>query len=163
MSILHRLLPRQIDNAYKGHPLGLWLFVPPLFMKVLMGINVSGINPLVSSRHILVSVDGVPVDTFPLEAQSITMLFFTAWGLSLLVIGLLGLVALLRYRAMIPLMYLALTMEQVGRMVLSRIHAGGDAGEPGGISLSVGINWGLAAMLMVGFALSLVKSSKVAD
>jgi hypothetical protein len=43
---------------------------------------------------------------------------FALWGLSQLLIGLLYVVVLLRYRALLPLMYLQLWLEYVGRLGL---------------------------------------------
>jgi hypothetical protein len=153
--MLNRLFPRQIDNSYQGNLLAIWLFVPVVGMKTLMGFNVAGLNPWVSSRFILQSADGVPIDTFPPLAASVTAFMFQSWGLALLVLALLGLIALLRYRAMLPLMYLALGVEQIGRKVISVVSPIVETEVSSGISVGAWINWGLSAALVIGFVLSL--------
>ena len=154
--MLSRLFPRQIDNAgYRGHVLAIWLFVPVVLVKLLMGFNVAGLNPFTRSRQILISADGVPVDSYPPEAATHLVFTFAAWGLALFVLALLSLIVLLRYRAMLPLMILALTIEQVGRKVQSSLMLP----PPATASLSIGamINWGLSAALVLALALSLLK------
>ena len=163
MDLLHRLFPERIDNTYRGHPLAIWLFAPLDLMKLLMGVGVAGLNPWVTNRHILESVDGVPLETFPAQAASMIVFMSASWALALLVIALLGLVVLIRYRAMIPLMFLALTIEQIGRKALSSIHIVRAAGETSGLSPSVAINWALSVLLLVGLALSLLGSAKTRD
>lgn len=154
--MLSRLFPRQIDNAsYQGHVLAIWLFVPVVLMKLVMGFNVSGLNPWVASRFILKTADGVPVDSFPPEAAAHLVFTFAAWGLALLVLSLLGLIVVIRYRAMLPLMILALTIEQVGRKVQSALMLPSPVTDS--VSIGAMINWGLSTALVVGLALSLLK------
>lgn len=158
--MLNRIFPRQIDNTYHGHGLAIWLLAPIVLLKTVMGFNVSGLNPWVSSRFVLMSADGIPVDTYAPEAASVVVFMFQSWGLALLVIALLGALALLRYRAMLPLAYLALGIEQVGRKVMSLMSpiirpAAGD-----GLSFGFWLNWGLSGALIVGLALSLLRIKK---
>lgn len=158
--MLHRLFPRQIDNAYQGHVLAIWLFAPVVLMKLAMGFNVAGLNPWVPSRFILESVDGVPVDSFPSEAASFAVFMFASWGLGLFVLTLLAGVALVRYRAMLPLMILAMTLEQVGRKLLSEIYLAARVDASGAIPASAWINWALTAALVLALALSLIRARK---
>lgn len=167
-----RLFPRQIDNFYQGHVLAIWLFVPVLAMKTVMGFNVGGLNPFISSRFILMSADGVPVDTYPADAAAHLVFTFAAWGLVLFILALFGWIVLLRYRAGLPLMILMLTLEQIGRMVLSRtmltsgltsgLASGLASGPPAhahdGIAVSTLINWGFGSLLLLALVLSLVKA-----
>jgi hypothetical protein len=99
-------------------------------------------------------VDRAPVAAFPAEAASHLVILFAAWGLGVFVLGLLGIVVLLRYRAMISLMYLLLLIEQVGRKALSMIHLDRPfvALEASPASL---VNWGFLLAIVVGFLLSL--------
>ncbi len=157
-----RLFPRQIDNSYQGHVLAIWLFAPVLALKAAMGFNVGGLNPFVSSRFILMQADGVPVDAYPADAAAHLVFTFAAWGLALLLLALLGGIVLIRYRAMLPLMILTLSAEQIGRMMLSNAmlphrdwsHA---------IPTSALINWSLAGMLLLALALSLLNARARGD
>jgi hypothetical protein len=152
--MLTRLFPRQIDNDYRGHVLALWLLVPLTLMKFFQGANVAGLNPWMSSRQILETADRVPVDTFGAEAASYLVLMFAAWGLGILVLGLLGIIALIRYRAMIPLVYLLLLIEQAGRKWLSMIHLDRPF-VSAELSVANLVNWGFLTAILVGLALSL--------
>ena len=154
--MLNRLFPRQIDNLYQGHVLALWLFLPVLALKTVMGFNVGGLNPFVKSRFILATADGVPVDTYPADAAAHLVFTFAAWGLVLFVLTLLGWLAIARYRAMLPLLILLFTFEQVGRMVLSRTLLPQHAGATAGIPVSTLINWGFAGLLLLALTLSLL-------
>jgi hypothetical protein len=152
--MLGRLFPRQIDNDYRGHWLAIWLLVPLALMKLVQGANVAGFNPLISSRHILETADRVPVDTYGAEAASYLVFAFAAWGLNIFVLGLLGIIVLVRYRAMIPLVFLFLLIEQLGRKTLSMIHLDRPffSAELSPANL---INWVFLAAIVIGLALSL--------
>src|ERR1022692_1576452 len=103
--MLSRVFPKQFDNAYRGHWLAIWIFVPVVLVKLIMGVNVAGLDPLISKVAILKTADGVPLDTFGPGAASLVVFLFASWALGLLLFSLLALAALIRYRAMIPLMY----------------------------------------------------------
>jgi hypothetical protein len=154
--MLSRLFPKLFDNTYRGHWLAIWLLVPIVLLKLVMGAGAAGLNPWVSNRFIATNADGFPLDTFGVEAASLVMFLFASWGLALLVLNLLGVVVLIRYRAMIPLMFLLLSIEQIGRKGISLLSPIVRAVETEGMSLGVIINWGLSALLLVGLILSLL-------
>jgi hypothetical protein len=148
------LFPARFDNDYRGWWLAVWLFVPVVLMKLAMGFNVAGFNPWVSNVTVMKTADAVPLDSFPAEAAAQLVFSFSAWGLCLFLFSLLGVLVVLRYRAMLPLMFLVLTLEQAGRKVLSEQHliARATGGE---MSFAALINWGFLAALVIGLLLSL--------
>jgi hypothetical protein len=152
--MLTRLFPQHIDNDYRDHVLALWLLVPLALIKLLQGANVAGLVGPHKSRQVLEGVDHVPVGAFPAEAASQLVFLFAAWGLGIFVLGLLGMVVLLRYRAMIPLLYLLFLIEQVGRKALATIHLDQPL-----VSLATSpahlINWGFLVALAIGVLVSL--------
>ncbi|HUG28590.1 MAG TPA: hypothetical protein VMK53_09880 [Gemmatimonadales bacterium] len=152
--MLTRLFPEQIDNDHRGHVLAIWILALLAPIKLLQGANVAGLLGAGKSRHILETADRVPVSAFPAEAASHLVFLFAAWGLGVFVLGLLGIVVLLRYRAMIPLMYLLLLIEQVGRKTLSTVHLDRPflslAASPANL-----INWGFLSAIVIGLVLSL--------
>lgn len=152
--MLTRLFPRQIDNDYRGHVLGIWLLVPLVLAKFLQGANVAGLLGTGKSRQVLEGVDKVPVGTFPAEAVSHLIFLFSAWGLGIFVLGVLGIVVLLRYRAMMPLMYLLLLIEQVGRKALATIHLDRPLVSVATTPANL-INWGFLLAMVIGLLLSL--------
>lgn len=153
--MLSRIFPEQFDNTYRGCWLAIWLFVPIVLVKAVMGVNVAGLNPLISNREVLTTADRIPLDTFSAEAASLVVFLFASWALGLLLLSLLGIVVLLRYRAMIPLMFLLLSIEQIGRRILLLVNPIVWTVETEGISAGALINWALTAALVIGFALSL--------
>jgi len=155
------LFPKIIDNKYRGQWLGIGLFLPLLFLKIAMGFNVAGLNPAVDVRDVLQNVDGVPLDTYSAAAAADIVFSTSAWGLALFTIALLGVIALVRYRAMIPLAFLLLTIEQVGRKAMGLAADGLVTGEP----MTTGniINWVLSALFVLGLTLSMIRRRTAAE
>ena len=152
--MLQLLFPKTIDNKYRGQWLALFLFVPVLALKTLMGFNVGGFNPAVKVRDVLQNVDGIPLDTYSAPAAADLVFFANAWGLSLFTICLVGIVALVRYRAMVPMAIFLLTFEQVVRKATSIAESGLQIGP----DMSAGniINWVLSAALVLALILSII-------
>ena len=148
--MLSRIFPKQIDNTYGGHGLAIWLFVPILFVKMVMGANT-----MINTRDVIQGADQIPLDSYGAAASAIIVACFKSWGLGLFLMASLGLLALVRYRAMVPLMYLVLTLENGGRRALqfgNPFHITTSSGKP---SIGTMINLALMAALLIGFALSL--------
>jgi hypothetical protein len=82
--------------------------------------------------------------------------FLALWGLSLLIFSLLGVLALIRYRAMVPLVFLLLLLEHLGRKLIFVAMPIAQAGEPPAFS----INLVLMASMLIGLALSLWPGNK---
>lgn len=151
-----RMFPRQFDNNYRGHRLALWLLVPVVLVKFAMGLNVSDLNPWISNVFVLETADRIPLGSYSADAAKTVVFLFASWGLALLILSTIGLVALIRYRAMIPLIYLALTAEQAGRMLLHLAHPVVKAATGEGVSGGALINYGLTAALVIGLVFSLM-------
>jgi hypothetical protein len=146
------LLPRSIDNTYRGHKLALWLFGLLVFMKAAMSLNSIFNGALVAS-----SADGLPLDTYPPAAARTIVFMFAAWGLSQFMICLLGILALVRYRGMIPLMFALLLLEHLSRRLILQFQPVIKTGTPPASA----INLGLLALMIVGLALSLWRRSNL--
>jgi hypothetical protein len=144
--MLDQLLPRYVDNTYRGYKLALWLFAVLVLMKV--GISLSAIfNGYVAAS----SADGIPLDTFtPTGARTVVSLF-ALWGLSQLMICLLCLLVLVRYRALIPFMFALLLLEHLSRRVILQVMPIVTTGTSPGFF----INIALLCLMIVGLALSL--------
>jgi hypothetical protein len=111
--VLDRLLPVRADNDYRGHPLALWLFVP-----ITLATLVRSAIHVFRSDGGAQSIATIPLDTFSAAAAAALILIFALWGLAQLVLGLFYVAVLLRYRALLPRMYLLLIVEYAGRMGL---------------------------------------------
>jgi hypothetical protein len=141
-----RLLPQRVDNAYAGSRVALWLFGLAVVLKGAMASNAVFNGYVVAS-----SADGIPLETYPPAAARAVVSLFALWGVGHLVLGLLGLLVLVRYRAMVPLMFLVLLVEQLGRkLVVLALPIERPGGAPG--------SWfslGLLIVMIGGLVLSL--------
>jgi hypothetical protein len=144
--MFNHILPRQVDNTYQGHKLALWLFG----LLVLMKAGIS-LGTIFNGYAAASSADGIPLDTYtPAGARAVVSLF-ALWGLSQLMICLLCVLVLVRYRAMVPLMFALLLLEHLSRRLILQIMPIDTTGAPPGHF----INLGLLALMIVGLALSL--------
>ncbi len=148
--MLSRIFPMQIDNAYRGSRLAIWIFVPVVLVNMIMGAN-----SMINTRDVIQGADGIPLDSFGPVAARIIVASFKSWGLGHFLLASLGLLALIRYRAMLPLAYLVFILENCGRKVLQHanpLRIFTSSGEP---AIGAMINLALLTALLVGFALSL--------
>lgn len=149
------LFPKTIDNVYRGSWLAVWLLAPVLLLKLFMAVNVMGLNPLIDVRRIITGADGIPLDTYASEVQELIIFNYATWGLPLLLLCVLAIVALLRYRAMLPLAIFMLAAEQIGRKALGAVIMTPAETEPAGFSIGAAINWGFSIFLVLALILSL--------
>jgi hypothetical protein len=144
--MLNQIFPQRIDNNYRGHPLALWFFIPVLVMKT--GI---ALGTIFNGRTAAQSADGIPLESFGGGGAEAVVALFAIWGLSQLVISVFGVLALVRYRAMIPLMFAVLLIEHVARRSILLVKPIPRSGTPPGFY----INLALLGLMIVGLLLSL--------
>ena len=144
--MIGQLLPQPIDNAYRGHKLALWLFALLLFMRVAMSVN-SIFNP----SDVASSADGIPLHAYPPAAARTVVSLFALLGLSHLMICLLGILVLVRYRSMIPLIFALFLLEYLSRRLILLFSPIIRTGTPPGFY----VNLVLLAVMLLGLALSL--------
>lgn len=149
--MLDRLFPRQFGNAWSGSRIAAWLLGTVIALKAVMGFN-----SVFFTRMVAVKADGIPLDSYgPAGARMVTV-FFAQWGLGQMLLAFLGLVALVRYRSMIPLVLLLLLTEQLARKAIFMAHppVAAVARAPG-LSVPLLFNLGFTVALLAAFALSL--------
>ncbi|HVA28232.1 MAG TPA: hypothetical protein VNF68_08635 [Candidatus Baltobacteraceae bacterium] len=139
------LLPRIADNSYRGYWLALWIFGLVVLLKTVIGVNSMWMGHTVAT-----SADGIPVDSFGPAGAHAVVSMFAAWGLGQVIICALCWLVLIRYRTLIPLMFLALLVELVGRKVIFYVLPIAATSSGGSY-----INLGLFVAILVGFGLSL--------
>jgi len=144
--MLNALLPRSIDNAYRGRKPALWLLALVVFAKV--GISLQSIF---NGYRAAASGDGIPLDTLGAAGAQAVVTLFALWGVAHLALCLLCILALVRYRAMVPLMFALLLLEQLGRKLVLQFLPIVQTETP----LGYAINLTLLALMLVGLALSL--------
>lgn len=144
--MLAPLLPARADNDYRGHKLALWI----LGLVVLVRIAIS-FGSIINGYDAATGPDGIPLDTFPQAASQTIVSLFAMLGLSRLLLGLLCILVLLRYRSLVPLMFAVLLIEQLGRQLIVTYLPIPRVGAP---PVSV-IHLTILALLIAGLALSL--------
>lgn len=152
--MLKRIFPKQFDNNYRGWWLGLGIFVAAIGVKALQGVM-----SMINTRSTAINADGIPVDSFSLAAQQEVLSMFALLGMWLLVLPAISVVALVRYRAMIPFLYLALLVQQSAARLV--IYLNTPANAPAGHAIGFYVNLGILAVTLIGFVLSLMDRKSV--
>lgn len=111
--ILGRLFPAQLDHVYRGNRIALWLFYP------LTAIT------LWRSQHHIFAPDGgaqsiatIPLDNYTQGGAQSIITIFALWGLAQLAMGFVMLLAAIRYKSMVPLLWLFILLEYGGRKLV---------------------------------------------
>jgi hypothetical protein len=148
-----RFLPQRIDNGYRGYRIALWLFGLVVALKLTQSVMA-----IIDGASIASSADGIPVGTYePAAAQTVVALFALR-SLWRLIFCLFCVLALVRYRSAIPLLFALLGLEYLGGELILRFLPIVRAGAPIGPM----INQVAFAVTIVGLALSLWSRGKSA-
>src|SRR5438045_585720 len=112
--MLNRLLPRRVDNIYRGSKIALVLFGIVVAVRITQSVAI-----IVNGHSIARSADGIQLETYsPAAAQTIVALFAIS-SLNRLLISLVCVVVLVRYRSAIPSMFALLALGYlVGEIIL---------------------------------------------
>lgn len=143
--LMARLFPQALDNRYRGHAVALWLFGLLVFFKGMISL-VSLVDP---ARGY--AADGIPLQTYPAAAAQAVVGVGAYLDVELLILVLLSVPALVRYRAMVPLMYFVLVIEFFAHKGAGLwrpiLRAAGQSGDF--------VTLGLFALTLIGLALAL--------
>src|SRR5665213_3048103 len=104
--MLTRIFPQRLDNHFDGYRLAIWLLVPVVILKLVIGGN-----SMINTRHVATTADGIPLASFNAGGAQAVVSLFALLGLFQFLLGAQGVLVLIRYRAMIPLMYLLLIVQ----------------------------------------------------
>ena len=147
-SMLNRLLPRQVDNRFDGHRAALWLLGLFIALKLVMSVN-----SIFNTASVAAGADGLPLDSFGPAAARAVLMLFALMSLGQLALAVIALIILIRYRALVPFIYLVLLGEQLARRLIVESHAvARSESSPAGWYVS----FGLLALLTLGLVLSLL-------
>ncbi len=138
--------PQRLDNTYRGDKPALWLFALVVSVKIAQSLGA-----IFNGYTTAIVADGIPLDTFPPEAGRAVLSVFARLGLRHLMLCLLGILVLVRYRALIPLMFLLFLLEYLGVTLILRFIPIIRTGTPIGSY----VNLALVAVASVGLVLSL--------
>ena len=117
MSVLERLLPREAKNDYRGSPIALYTFC--VLTAVMLGRSLihsfkgdSGVNSIAT----IITFAGDP------DPNRTIYMFSALWGTQQLITIFVFAAVLLRYRNLLPLMYVLLILEVCFRMIVGTLH-----------------------------------------
>lgn len=149
--MLSRLLPKQIDNDYRGYRFAIWLLGAILLLRLGMSYGA-----LFDTRDMMRDADSIPLDSFGAAGADTVVYVTRLVGLDHLLLNVVGIVALIRWRSMLPFVYLLLTIEQVARKTISLLNP---IPRTGANPLPLDPNLVIIVALLIGLGLSLAKAS----
>jgi len=145
--MLNRIFPGQFDNTYRGHWLGLWLLIPVMIVK-----GVQSVDTILLTRLVAEGPDAIPLDNFGAACTETVLSLFALMGMCLLILPLQSIIVLIRYRSMIPFMYLSLLVVSVGSRAIQFVHP---LVRSSTLPYGVIMNLAILTVTVVGFVLSL--------
>lgn len=128
---MEKFLPTTVDNTYSGSMLAFYVFIMLTVMTTFRSL-----------AHILLpdggakSIATIDVDV---EGGDAIVAMFAYWGLSQLILAVLYILSIVRYKSLIPLMYLTMVVEYTLRFVIGLAkpmeHSGTAPGEVANVVL----------------------------
>lgn len=146
--MLTRIFPQRFDNLFRGHRVAIWLLVPVVLLKLVIGAN-----SMINTRDVATTADAIPLASYGVDGAQAVVSLFALLGLFQFLLGAQGAFVLVRYRAMIPLMYLLLLIQQLGSRALNLARPIAPSGAPGAHFGST-LTLAMLAVTLVGFVLS---------
>lgn len=141
------LLPNAVDNRFNGIKLAQYAF-----LMITLATIVRSLIHVFAPDGGAQSIATIPLDTYPAEAAATVIFMFSFWGLSQLLMGMVYLGVYLKYKSLIPMMYVLLILEYVMRIVIGQMKPIVTAGTAPG---SVG-SWIMVPVCIVLLLLSLL-------
>lgn len=129
MTLLKRLLPPNLDNHLHGHRSALWLLGIFVALKLAMSVN-----SIVNTASVAAGADGFGLASYGGDGAAAVLMLFALGAVDQLMLALLALAALVRYRSMVPFVCLLLVLDQLGRRILIQTYDIERAASAGGIS-----------------------------
>lgn len=150
-NIITCILPKTIDNNYKGRQVSKLMFL----LLTLVTIIRSLIH-IFSSDGGAQSIATIPLDSYPSAAAATVVLMFALWGISQLLMSIVYIVVYFKYQSLIPAMYILLIIEYSMRLVVGMMKPIVTVGTaPGGIG-----NFILVPLCIILFLMSIKVSKK---
>jgi hypothetical protein len=144
--MIDKLLPRTIDNTYRGYKAALWLLGLVVAVRILQSMMV-----IFNGYSTVKGADGIPLDTYAPEAAQTVMALFAQSSLWRLLFCLLSILVLVWYRSAVSLMFTLLLLHYLAARLLSQFVPMVREGTPPG---SI-VNLILFAIMIIGLVLSL--------
>lgn len=113
MSLVSKILPEKITNELPGKNFTIYFF----WIIIAFSLIRSLIH-IFSSDGGAQSIASIPLDSYSNEANATVIFMFALWGLSQLLMCFVYIIIALKYRSLIPLMYLFVFLEYSGRFLI---------------------------------------------
>ena len=146
--ILSRLFPARIDNAYQGSRIALFILGVLIAVRTMQSVMI-----LINGASVARSADGIPLESYPAAAAQTILALFALSGVNRLVISLICVVVLVRYRRAVPLMFLLLLVTYATGQLVGRVIPIVRVGQPP----AAVVNLTLLGLTILGLVLSLWK------
>ena len=144
------ILPKTVDNTYRGKKIAQWIFYAITIITIVRSLIHS-----FSSDGGAQSIATIPLDTYSDAASRTVIFIFSLWGLSQLIMGSFYAIVAFRYKSLIPLMYVFIFFEYSFRVIMGHLKPITIIGTaPGDIA-----NYVFIPLSLVLFILSFNKSS----
>jgi hypothetical protein len=141
-----KLLPQRIDNTYRGYKVALWLFGLVVGVRITQSVLV-----IFNGYSTAKNADGIPLDTYTPAASQTVVALFAQGALSRLLISLLCLLVLARYRSAIPFMFVLLLLNYLASQMIFQFVPLVRTGTPPALI----VNLIMFALMFIGLTLSL--------
>ena len=150
--MVERLFPRQVDDRFEGHRAALWLLGLLVALKLVVILD-----SIFNTASVAPGADGIALDSFGPPAASEVVTLFALTALGQLVLALIALAALVRWRALVPFVYLVLLGEQLARRAVVEAN---EVARAAGSPVAWYVAWGVLVLLALGLALSLLPARR---
>ena len=145
--MLEKLFPKQIDNTYRGYRIALVLLGLVAAVRMLQSVMI-----IFNGRATVMGADGIPLDSYTADAAQTVLGLFAQASLWRLLVSLLAVLILVRYRAAVPLMFVLFIASYLGAVAISQFIPLVRVGTtPGSI-----VNRIMFGIMLVGLILSLI-------
>ena len=149
--MIHRLFPTQIDNKFRGHWLGFVIFV-----LVIIAKGGQAIQTIVHTRATATGPDGISLTGLNDSQVDEVLSLFAVLGVYGLILPAISVVVLLRWRALVPFMYLCYIVFFFANRLLHYLHPN-FAHEK--VAFGLYINLAILTVTVIGLLLSLKPNS----
>ena len=146
--MLGRIFPKQVDNRFDGHRSALWLLGFLIALKLVVSLN-----SIFNTALVAQGADGIPLASFGPAAAREVLTLFALTALGQLTLGLIALAALIRWRALVPFLYLVSLGEMLARRLIVQTH---DVSRTAASPIAWYVTWGVLILLAASLALSLL-------
>jgi len=150
--VLDRLFPKQVDNRFDGRRSALWLLGLLIALKLVVSLN-----SIFNTALVAQGADGIPLDSYGPAAAREVLTLFALVALGQLILALVALAALIRWRSLVPFLYLVSLVEMVARRLIVETQG---ATQPAASPIAWYVTWGVLILLVLGLALSLIPARR---